>query len=77
MKHLEKAWDRFNSKYKEEIKEDFVDLDIFESFRDDLKELKITPPSGIYDMGDFQKEKDEYLQKYPNIFKWIKNRLTS
>ena len=74
--HLEKAWIRFNMKFTDESKELFLDSDVYEAFRDDLRELGITPNSGLFNTKEMQKQKDKYSTKYPNIFQWIKTRIT-
>ena len=71
---LDKAWKRFHEKYNDAIKSSVVNVSVFNGFRDDLKELGITPGAGIKSIAEAQQLKDEYRTKYPNIFGWIKNR---
>ncbi|OLS25227.1 MAG: hypothetical protein HeimC2_19030 [Candidatus Heimdallarchaeota archaeon LC_2] len=71
---ITKAMEVFMTKFFLELNPHTIDPELFELYKDELRELRIIPP-GMMNTMKQQKPLDMYKQKKPSIFRWVKSRL--
>ena len=70
---LTKALDVFMTIYYPGLEPNIIDSSMFESYKEELRELKIIP-SGLMNTMMQQKNIEGYKESRPSIFRWIRTK---